>query len=103
MEAHGSDPVLLRWRHEMALDFSEAVRLARHLDPDLSSDPATRRLAGRTREGAFTMALGAERRRTIALLSLVITDVEITLAPAGEGAGTRFHERFMRVFQKGGG
>ena len=90
-------------RFEMALDFPEALRLARHLDPDLASDPAARRLSGRTAEGAFTLTLGPERRRTIALLSFAIADVDITLAPSREGAETRFFERFMRVFQKGGG
>lgn len=90
-------------RFEMALDFPEALRLARHLDPDLVADPTTRRLTGRTVEGAFTLTLGPERRRTIALLSFVIADVDITLVPAREGAGTRFFDRFMRVFQKGGG
>lgn len=92
-----------RRRFEMALDFPEALRLARHLDPDLTSDPTTRHLAGRTAEGAFTLTLGPERRRTIALLSFAVADVDITLAPFREGDGTRFFERFMRVFQKGGG
>ena len=92
-----------RRRFEMALDFPEALRLARHLDPDLASDPAARRLSGHTAEGAFTLTLGPERRRTIALLSVIISDVDITLAPTDEGAGARFLERFMRVFQKGGG
>ena len=101
-ETDRGDPIEHR-RFEMALDFPEALRLARHLDPDLVADPATRRLGGRTVEGAFTLTLGPERRRTIALLSFAIADVDITLAPSGEGAGLRFFDRFMRVFQKGGG
>ncbi len=102
----GDDPVragVVRRHWEMALDFAEAVRLSRHLDQDRRADASRRRIEGTAPEGGWSMTLGVERVRRIALLRVTIADVAIELETADQSAADRFFERFLRVFQKGGG
>lgn len=94
---------VVRRNWEMALDFGEAVRLSRHLDDARSVDPVRRRIEGRAPEGAWSMTVGEERQRRIALLGFAIADVEIELRTPDTSGSDRFFERFLRVFQKGGG
>lgn len=92
-----------RHRFEMVLTPAEARRLAVHL-----ADPATlasdgRRLAATTAGRPWSMSLGPERRRTIALIDLAVCDVDLDLAALDEADAAAFLARFHRVFQKGGG
>ena len=92
-----------RHRFEMALTFADARRLAVHLADDGRLAIADRRLAGTCDGRPWSLALGPERRRTIALLDLAICDVELDLAGFEAAAEAAFLDRFHRVFQRGGG
>ncbi len=92
-----------RPRFEMVLTPDEARRLAVHL-----ADPGTlagdgRRLAATRNGRPWSMTLGPERRRTLALLDLAVCDVDLDLSAFDEAAAAAFLARFHRVFQKGGG
>ena len=91
-------------RHEMALTAPELHRLApRIVEPD-AVEIAPRAVSGRWgRAGRWTIAIGPQRERVIALMRIAIADVEIRLDGLDDAEAAAFLDRFRRVFQKGGG
>lgn len=88
----------------MALTPSEFHRLAVHLPGGDRLTTTARSASARLPDGrAWTITLGPERHRRIALLALPTCDVEIRLDGHTAEQAEAFHQRFFKVFQKGGG
>lgn len=91
-------------RYEMALTAAELHRLAIHLDGGTTLDRNERSVAATLPDGRrWSIALGPERTRRIALVALPICDAEIRLVGWSADEAEAFLARFHRVFRKGGG
>ena len=88
----------------MALTAGELHRLAVHLEGGSDLERDERRVAARLPDGRrWSITLGPERLRRIALFDLPLCDATIRL-DGYDAAGTEaFLARFHRVFRKGGG
>ena len=90
--------------YEMVLTEAELVRLAVHLEGGDRLVRGARSVAARLDDGRrWTIALGPERSRSIALLRLPLADAEIRLEGFDATGIAAFLDRFHRVFRKGGG
>lgn len=88
----------------MALTAADLHRLAVHLDGGPDAEHAARSVAARLADGRrWSIALGPERLRRIALVALPTCDVEIRLDGFDEAAREAFLARFHSVFRRGGG
>ncbi len=88
----------------MALTAAELHRLAVHLPGGENLTPEPRRVAADLGDGrAWSISLGPERARRIAMLSFPITDAEIRLTGFAPVEKDAFLTRFHTVFRKGGG
>lgn len=88
----------------MVLTEAELVRLAVHLDGGEALARGDRRVSARLDDGrGWTIALGPERRRRIALFDLPLCDATIRLDGYAPTDAEAFLARFHRVFRKGGG
>lgn len=88
----------------MVLTEAELARLAVHLDGGERLTCGARSVAARLDDGRrWSIALGPERSRRIALLHLPVADVEIRLDGFDAAGVEAFLARFHRVFRKGGG
>lgn len=88
----------------MALTAGELHRLAVHLEGGSDLDRDERRVAARLPDGRrWSITLGPERLRRIALFALPTCDVELRLEGFDEPARAAFLARFHSVFRKGGG
>ena len=90
--------------YEMVLTEAELARLAVHLDGGDALVRGDRAVSVRLDDGrGWSITLGPERRRRIALFDLPLCDATIRL-DGYDAAGTEaFLARFHRVFRKGGG
>ena len=99
-----TEPGSFRVTYEMVLTEAELARLAVHLDGGERLVRGERSVAARLDDGRrWTIALGPERWRSIALLRLPVADAEIRLDGFNAAGSAAFLERFHRVFRKGGG
>lgn len=91
-------------RFDMALTLDELRRLAPHL---VEGEPVAvegRNVSGRwPGGGGWSIDLGPERDRTIALFRFPVAEATLRLDDFDETEEARFLARFHRVFQKGGG
>ena len=92
-------------RFDMALTFEELRRLAPHLVEGGAIDFGDRSVTGSWPEhqGRWTIALGPERERVIALFRFPVVEATLRLDGFDDAEEARFLARFHRVFQKGGG
>ena len=98
------EPGIFLARGEMSLTEAELHRLAVHLDGGATMVRGPRSAAATLPDGrAWTIVLGPERTRRIALLALPTCDVEIRLERHDRATAEAFLARFHRVFRKGGG
>lgn len=98
------EPGVFLVRYEMALTAAELHRLAVHLPGGDRLEVSPRRVAADLGDGrSWSITLGPERARRIALLSFPITDAEIRLTGFAPAVTDAFLARFHTVFRKGGG
>ena len=92
-------------RFDMALTFVELRRLAPHLVEGGDLDVGDRSVSGPwpPNLGRWTVSLGPERERVIALFRFPVVEATLRLDGFDDVEEARFLARFHRVFQKGGG
>jgi len=91
-------------RFDMALTLDELRRLAPHLVEGGAVAVEDRSVSGDWPAGGhWSIGLGEERDRTIALFRFPVAEATLRLDDFDETEEARFLARFHRVFQKGGG
>lgn len=91
-------------RFDMALTLGELRRLAPHLVETGAVAVEGRRVSGDwSAGGRWSIDLGEERDRTIALFRFPVAEATLRLDDFADAEEARFLARFHRVFQKGGG
>lgn len=89
---------------DMGCDRADFLRLAPSLPGgDRLVVDGDRLAADLADDRRWTLALGPERRRTIARLAVPVTPVTLTLSGFPPTAADTFVTTFLRTFQKGGG
>jgi hypothetical protein len=90
--------------YEMVLTEAELARLAVHLDGGEALARGDRTVSAHFDDGRrWSITLGPERRRRIALFDLPLCDATIRLDGYAPADVETFLARFHRVFRKGGG